>query len=103
MTLFTDAFDVAVGTDLGVDATYKVGGLGSGTAVRVLMLARDMTAELQGLGARVDRQRIQVAASAVAAPKTGDTLTIGSKVWKVAAPPEADARGVAWSLDCTPA
>lgn len=103
MTLFSDALDDLVLTDLGVEGLYKAGGTGAGTTVRVLLLARDMTADVQGFAARVDRQRLQVPASAVAAPKTGDTFTIAGKVWKVLGPPEGDARGISWQMDLGPA
>lgn len=103
MSLFADAFDAVVDSDLGVDATYKVGGIGTGTAVRVLLLERDMTADLLGRPARVDRQRMQIPAAAVATPRAGDTLTIAAKVWKVAEPPQTDPRGISHLLDCSPA
>lgn len=103
MTVWTDQVDALFGSDAAVAGLYKAGGTGPGTAVRVVPVRRDMDADVLGQVGRVDRLRIDVRASEIAAPAVGDTFTIGARTWKVLAPKTGDALGVVWMLDCAPA
>ncbi len=103
MTVWTDMTDAQFASDAAVDGLYKAGGAGAGTTVRVVPVKRDMDADLQGLAGRVDRMRLDVRASEVAAPAVGDTFTIGARTWKVIAPRTGDAYGLVWQLECAPA
>ena len=84
-------------------ATYKVGGTGDGTSVRVIRAERDMDAALVGRSVRLDRIRLDVRVSDVATPAKGDTVTIGAKTWKVQTAPTQDPLGIWWTLECYPA
>lgn len=103
MTVWTDMADAQFSSDVAVAGLYKAGGVGSGVAVRVVPVKRDMDADLLGQAGRTDRLRIDVRAAEVAAPAVGDTFTLGARTWKVAAPRTGDALGLVWSLDCAPA
>ncbi len=81
-------------------ATYKVGGSGSGQAVRVVIRDPGMFAGLADDKVAVQSAaQMEIRQSDVAAPAAGDTLTIGSTVYTVKAPPIQGDLGLTWKLD----
>lgn len=92
MSAFTAAAAVLVAdTNLGVAATYRVGGVGGGTAIRVLRREPDMTLDWGMTAVMVGAVLFSIRASDVAAPAFGDTLTIDGVTYTVQdAAPRAD-------------
>ncbi len=108
MTAFAGALD-ALFADLNqaVDAVYRVGGLGSGVAVRALMSLEDETASLGTTGAQVRQQTAELRASelvaaGIAAPVAGDTLETGGVLYAVKRPWQPDADRLLWKLALRP-
>lgn len=95
--------------EFGVAALYKVGGLGGGVEVTVIRTQPD--ADLQAFGARLtgpttllDLRASEAATALGAAPKEGDTLAIGTEVFKVQGKPmRKDRLAKVWTLDTVPA
>lgn len=93
----------------GVDALYKVGGLGAGVTVRVIRTQPD--AEIAAFNARLvsattllDLRAAEAATALGAAPKEGDTLTIGAETFRVQGKPQRkDRLAKVWTLDTVPA
>lgn len=85
---------------LAEDATYKVGGLGSGTAVRVLRAELVPDSGFSRTRTASKTNTFEVASSYVATPARGDTITIGAEVWRIGEPPVHDPVTASWKMDC---
>lgn len=92
MSAFTAAAAaLAADVNLGIAATYRVGGVGDGTAIRVLLREPDVTLDWGATAIMVGAVLFLIRVADVAVPASGDTLTIGSTVYTVQdAAPRAD-------------
>lgn len=101
MTVFSEAADTLFeNDDLGEDATYRVGGAGAGTALRVIRGAPDMmqTAFDARIIAPAIRVQIRIAELATR-PAKGDTITIGATVLTVRHATR-DVEALTWEAEC---
>lgn len=82
------------------DALYKAGGVGAGVACRVIARQPD---EISNFG---DGQIVRgttlldVRISEIAAPKEGDTFTVGATVYTVLGAPRRDLERLVWTCGC---
>jgi hypothetical protein len=93
-TIFRDA-------NVAEDATWRAGGVGNGTAVRVIRKSPD---EVVGFGsgrAVMATVLIDVRVSEVASPVSGDTIEIGSDLFEIIGTPVRDGLGLVWTCEAT--
>lgn len=98
--LWQDASSMLVASDLGDEAIYRPGGVGTGTTIRVVRGMREVPTDLGAVRAATQVARIDILPSAVASPARGDTIEIGSAVYEVAEQPRRDLEETVWTLYC---
>jgi hypothetical protein len=85
--------------NIGKDATWRAGGVGGGTLVRVVFRAPDTVSNFSG-GRFVAQSRfIDVRISEVATLQPGDTFEIDSTIYLVQGEPLADDDNLIWSAE----
>lgn len=101
MSLWADALGAMAVSLVADDATYRVGGIGAGSVIRVWPV--ETTDEVKAGIVRVATplQQLDVRVSEIAAPAAGDTVEWQGQVWKVGANPLRHANGLLWRLECT--
>ena len=97
MTAFGVAADsLFADQNLGLDAVYRVGGLGLGSAVRVMRRAPDQISSF-GEGRFVtDAMLIDVRVAEAPSLTTGDTFQIGAELFRVLGEPARDPDRLIW-------
>jgi hypothetical protein len=95
--------EIAVGLDTlfemaGEEATYKVGGVGSGTTVRIILSQPDDEVNIGRISARTGTTVGEVRISEAPNLAKNDTFTVGSDTWKVKGR-DRDALRLIWTLD----
>lgn len=101
MTAFDAAADVLFeNDDLSEAATYRVGGAGDGSAVRVIRSAPDRDEATFGARIIAPAIRVQIRISELAnRPAKSDTITIGTETLTVRHALR-DAERLTWEADC---
>lgn len=82
------------------DAVYRPGGVGEAAGCRVILRQPD---EMAGFGeTQVVRGStvVEVRIAEVAAPREGDSFTVGGTVYTVLGAPRRDAERLVWSCGC---
>lgn len=104
MTAFAALFETLFANpDLAVDAVWRRAGTGTPLAVRLVAARPDDILDFGGTKLRRTPSKFQVRQAELADPNDGDTLAIGSALYRVQGPPVADRDRLIWSLDCVPA
>ncbi|MGR3497109.1 head-tail joining protein [Citreimonas sp.] len=88
--------------NMGLDAVYTPQG-GQPVSLRAIRSSAD---ELTGFGdtrLHSNTAMFEVQVAAVAVPRAGDTISVGSETFVVQGEPERDVLGLAWLLDTVPA
>lgn len=86
--------------DLARDAVYRSGGAGAAVACRVILRQPD---EMGGFGeTQIVRGStlVDVRVAEVAAPRDGDSFTLGATVYEVTGAPRRDADRLVWTCVC---
>lgn len=101
-----NAISVAVDTlfsdrNLGRDAVWKSGGVGSGVAVRVVMKSPDQVVGFGESRAVVPTVLIDVRRADVPTPASGDTVEIDGETFAVIATPTIDAERLVWTCEAS--
>lgn len=100
---FADAVDALFENPyLGVDGVFRAGGTGGGVPVRVIFAQPDVI--LDGLGdarLRARSVRLDLRTAEVAAPKPGDTVTVGATVYTLRGQPLADSERLTWKCEAS--
>ncbi len=84
------------------DALWRAGGVGDGNAVRVIRKSPD---EVVGFGsgrAVMATVLIDVRASEIATPASGDTVEIASDLFDIIGTPVRDSLGLVWTCEAAP-
>lgn len=101
MTVFQDGNDMFFDAGLfDVDAVYRPGGVGAAVACRVILRQPD---EMGGFGeTQIVRGStlVDVRVTEVAAPREGDSFTLGATVYEVTGAPRRDADRLVWTCVC---
>lgn len=101
MNAFARALDrLFAHRDLARDAVYRPGGVGAAVPCRVILRQPD---EMAGFGeTQIVRGStlIDVRLSEVAAPREGDSFTLGEAVYEVTGAPRRDADRLMWTCVC---
>lgn len=87
---------------MAVDGVHKAGGVGTGTACRVIFATPDIV--MDGLGdarLRARSIRLDLQAAEVAAPAAGDTVTVGSTVYTLRGAPLGDRERLTWQCEAS--
>lgn len=101
MTAFADAMAAIVADpNLGMPAIYRVGGIGTGVAIRVVRSAPDETFDAFGTTLVRPTDVLLVALADVPAPAKGDVVLVGSETLTVLAA-ICDPVGAAHRLLCS--
>ena len=100
MAVFAEAVDLLFADpNIGRDAMWRSGGVGTGVTVRIVFRAPDAVANFGG-GRFVAQSRfIDVRLSEVPSLEPGDTFEIGSATYAVLGEPLADDDNVIWSAE----
>lgn len=96
---FAAADDVIFAT-FGIEATYRSGGEGEGSAVMVVRSRATADAVSFGVALRVGSEIVNVRVMDAPELAKGDTFTIGSEVLIVAGKPALDALATMWTAEC---
>lgn len=100
MTAFAAAIDaIFADPNMAADALWKAGGTGSGVACRVIRKMPDAEIAFGRSAVKVATILIDVRASEIAAPAKGDTVTIGSEVWRIEGAPRRDRDRLIWTCE----
>lgn len=100
MNAFAAAMGVIVADpNIGVDATYRAGGVGAPVAMRVARSVPDRVADAFGTAVLQGTDVLAVPTAVLPTWAAGDTFTIGTEVLTVQHA-EKDATGAAWRVMC---
>ncbi|MBN8955774.1 MAG: hypothetical protein J0H17_04160 [Rhizobiales bacterium] len=99
-----DAFAVATDAlfadqNIAVDAIWRAGGAGPGTAVRVVTRRPDQVIGFGDSRAVLPTLLINVRRSEVAEPASGDTVEFGGDLFEVIAAPVIDSVRLVWTCE----
>lgn len=102
MTVFDAAIDsLFADPNLSVAATWRVGGIGDGVAVRIIRVSpADLALTVGGVETVSSTALFAVRAADIAAPAPGDTVTLATgEVMTVQGAPSFDQRKQVWTCD----
>lgn len=100
MDAFAAATDALFGDpNIAGDAIWRAGGVGAGTAVRVVIRRPDQVAGFGDSRAIVPTMLIEVRRSEVAKPANGDTVEIDGETFEVISAPVRDSLGLMWTCE----
>lgn len=93
------ALDTIFCSELGLDASYTPQN-GSPTPIRVIMVAPEVLTDL-GKSSKLQQQAVvfEIRASDVAAPRSGDNLTVANVQYRVMNSMRKDPRQAVWSVE----
>lgn len=102
-----DAFAVATDVlfadpNIAVDAIWRAGGAGTGTAVRVVTRGPDQVIGFGDSRAVLPTLLIDVRRSEVAEPASGDTVEIDGETFEVISSPTIDSLRLVWTCEAAP-
>lgn len=102
MTAFADALGVLFSDpNISLAATWKVGGVGAGVSVRIVLKQPDQTINFGVSHVVVPTSVVDVRKSDVAQPKRGDTVVViaTGATYEITAPPMLDTLHLVWTCD----
>ena len=88
--------------NIATDAVWRAGGVGAGTAVRVVTRRPDQVAGFSDSRAVLPTMLIEVRRSEVAEPASGDTVEIDGETFEVIAAPTVDSLRLVWTCEAAP-
>jgi hypothetical protein len=102
-----DAFAVATDAlfadpNIAVDAIWRAGGAGTGTAVRVVTRRPDQVIGFGDSRAVLPTVLVDVRRSEVSEPARGDTVEIDGELFEVIAAPIVDSVRLVWTCEAAP-
>ena len=100
MTAFADALGVMFSDpNISLAATWKTGGVGAGTPVRVVLKQPDQTLTFGVSHVVAPTAVIDVRKSEISAPKKGDTVIVNGATYEIVSPPTQDSLRLVWTCD----
>jgi hypothetical protein len=81
------------------DALWRAGGLGGGIAVRVVRKSPDEVVGFGNSRAVLPTVLVDVRASEVASPASGDTIEIAGDMFDIIGAPTRDSLGLVWTCE----
>jgi hypothetical protein len=93
-TIFRDA-------NVAADALWRAGGAGAGIAVRIVRKSPDQVVGFGNNRAVVVTVLIDVRASEVASPASGDTVEIDTNLFDIIGTPTRDSLGLVWTCEAS--
>jgi hypothetical protein len=100
MTVFAAALDVLFADpNIGEDALWKAGGVGSGVPVRVIRKSPDVVVRFGDTSIVLPTNIVDVRKAEVASPAEGDLVEIGTVILKVMGAPVIDQLGLVWTCE----
>jgi len=97
------AADLFANPDVARDATYRPGGSGDGTSIRVIVRSLDRLLDVGEVRVQTATAMFDVRVAEIPDPRPGDTLAVDGDAFVVQAEPARDAEGLVWTLDSRPA
>jgi hypothetical protein len=83
------------------DALWRAGGVGGGTAVRVIRKSPDEVVGFGSSRAVMATVLIDVRASEIATPASGDTVEIAGDLFDIVGTPVRDGLGLVWTCEAS--
>jgi hypothetical protein len=100
MTIFPVALDVLFADpNIAADAVWRAGGVGAGTAVRVVTRRPDQVVGFGDSRAVLPTLLVDVRRSEVAEPASGDTVEIDGELFEIIAAPIVESLRLVWTCE----